>query len=60
MVGPFARFAPGIDYGPHGPRAYRLRLDFPGDTRLFTPGERFSVDWRADATGAVIMKSDEL
>jgi len=60
MVGPFARFAPTIDYGPTGHGAYRLRLDFPGDTRLFTPGERFAVDWRADATGAVIMKADEI
>jgi hypothetical protein len=45
-----------IEYGPRRDGTFRLRLTFRGDTRLFVPGEHFTIDWRADATGSELMK----
>jgi hypothetical protein len=48
-----------IEYGPTTKGTYQLRVTFRGDTRLFKRGDHYSVDWRAQATGKILMKSEQ-
>jgi hypothetical protein len=58
-------FSPLVEYGPERSGgymlrgSYTLRVTFRGDTRLLKRGDHYSVDWRARATGRILMKSNQ-
>ena len=59
VVGEGDPYGPTLEYAPDYHHGYSLRVTFLDGTRSFKRGDHFSIDWRAQDGGRILMKREQ-